>query len=420
MKIDLEELKNAGLIDSQTHDAILRHYNNQKSSISTRLYQLFALLGSLLAGLGLILIIAHNWDDLTKEGRTILAFFPLCLSLALCWYAIIKKPNKRPWREGVSILLILSIGAGISLLNQIYHIPGDLASFMLNWALLSIPLTYVMNSSSASLLSLTLSGIYCVSTGFEGAELNYGLMSLALLPAYLLHSAKRSKSNYTLFHHWLWAITSLLMLGTFVSSLIDLSLVVYMASFGLFLLIAKVIDKPESPIWSKAWLLLGGLGIMGFFYVFSFHQVWASLAEVGSDQNPDILTSIIAWTFASVVLLVCVWKSISQRNNPQSLWLLSLPVFVLAYLLRDSEYISAILINAFVLVLGIRLLEKAVQNNQLGEMNFALLIILVLAACRFFDDQIPFYLRGLLFLIVGIGFVTANILLIRKRSKNED
>jgi hypothetical protein len=55
--------------------------------------------------------------------------------------------------------------------------------------------------------------------------------------------------------------------------------------------------------------------------------------------------------------------------------------------------------------------------NHLGILNFGLLIVLVLALCRFFDDRIPFVWRGFFFLATGISFFAANYFLLKKRKK---
>jgi hypothetical protein len=44
---------------------------------------------------------------------------------------------------------------------------------------------------------------------------------------------------------------------------------------------------------------------------------------------------------------------------------------------------------------------------------------MVLAVCRFFDTDLSFIIRGLLFVTVGIGFFATNYWMIKKRKANE-
>jgi hypothetical protein len=46
-----------------------------------------------------------------------------------------------------------------------------------------------------------------------------------------------------------------------------------------------------------------------------------------------------------------------------------------------------------------------------------LLIITALIACRFFDTDFSFVVRGLVFIGVGVGFFATNYYMIKKRKK---
>jgi hypothetical protein len=59
------------------------------------------------------------------------------------------------------------------------------------------------------------------------------------------------------------------------------------------------------------------------------------------------------------------------------------------------------------------------KKDHLGVLNYGLLIIMVLAVCRFFDTDLSFIIRGLLFVSVGIGFFATNYWMLKKRKANE-
>jgi hypothetical protein len=42
---------------------------------------------------------------------------------------------------------------------------------------------------------------------------------------------------------------------------------------------------------------------------------------------------------------------------------------------------------------------------------------MTLVVCKFFDEDLSFITRGILFISVGIGFFVANYLVIKKRKK---
>jgi hypothetical protein len=81
--------------------------------------------------------------------------------------------------------------------------------------------------------------------------------------------------------------------------------------------------------------------------------------------------------------------------------------------------LGAILMNLLVLAVAIFVIRRGLQMNHLGILNYGLLIITALVLCRFFDTDLSFVLRGLLFVGVGAGFFFANSLLMKKRKTYE-
>jgi hypothetical protein len=74
------------------------------------------------------------------------------------------------------------------------------------------------------------------------------------------------------------------------------------------------------------------------------------------------------------------------------------------------------LIKCYALWLGIDILMRGIRSNSIARANFGLLLIAVLAISRFFDTDLSFVTRGIGFIVVGAGFLVANILLFKKRS----
>ncbi len=96
-------------------------------------------LGALLVSLGIILLVAHNWDDLSRFSKTIFAFIPLLVGQGMCAYTLIKKKNSAAWRECSAVVLFFAIATSISLVSQTYHISGTMSGFLLTWMLLAAP-----------------------------------------------------------------------------------------------------------------------------------------------------------------------------------------------------------------------------------------------------------------------------------------
>ena len=73
----LPELVMSGIISKETSLEISDYLAKKPETQSNRLFTIFGILGALLVGLGVILIIAHNWDVLGRQAKTTISFLPL-------------------------------------------------------------------------------------------------------------------------------------------------------------------------------------------------------------------------------------------------------------------------------------------------------------------------------------------------------
>jgi hypothetical protein len=67
-------------------------------------------------------------------------------------------------------------------------------------------------------------------------------------------------------------------------------------------------------------------------------------------------------------------------------------------------------------LLGIELLGRGIRAGSIARANFGLLIIAALAVARFFDSDMDFSTRGVGFIVVGLGFLGANVLLFKRKA----
>src|ERR1041385_5917503 len=102
---ELPELVASGVLSQQSADALRQHYSSQPSEAPRRLgFILSAILGSLLIGAGIVLLVAHNWDFLSRPVRCAIAFVPLVLSQALGLCVLLRRNESGAWRESAAIL----------------------------------------------------------------------------------------------------------------------------------------------------------------------------------------------------------------------------------------------------------------------------------------------------------------------------
>jgi hypothetical protein len=72
-----------------------------------------------------------------------------------------------------------------------------------------------------------------------------------------------------------------------------------------------------------------------------------------------------------------------------------------------------------VLLIGIREIQKGNEEISIARLNFGVLIIAILITCRFFDTEMSFIARGILFILVGVGFFGLNYYLLKNKKQHE-
>lgn len=422
---DINDLLKAEVISAETAEKIKAYYQQKQQQSGNRLFVVFGILGALLVGLGIILIIAHNWDDLSRTTRTIIAFIPLIMGQAACGYTILKKQDSMAWREGATTFLFLSLGACISLISQIYNIPGDLRSFVLLWMLLCVPLVYVMRSSLASLMYILGITYYACLVSYwtypPAESFLYWLLLVPILPHYYLLYRKAGSSNFTILHNWFIPLSIVICLGTIADKYEEVMFIAYFALFGLLILIGQLeFFKAKHPLFS-GYMPIGFLGTNILLLTTSFDWLWEDLLVDpvkldGFFTSPEFIASLLL-SLGAIGLIAYKLKSASIKDlNPFSGVFL---VFTLLFILGHFTLAPVIIINLLILGLGILVILDGAKKDHLGILNIGLIIVTALVICRFFDSQISFVLRGIMFVTVGAGFFVTNYWMLKKRRKHE-
>ena len=421
---DIEELVSAGVIPRETADKIRNYYHQKSGQSQNRLLVVFGILGAILVGLGIMLIIAHNWDNFSRTVKTILAFIPLVAGQAICGYTLIKRPDSMAWRESGTAFLFFAVGGSISLVSQIYNIPGNLGSFLLTWMLLCLPLIFVMRSSITSLLFLIGITAYACETGYwtypATESYLYWLLLLPVLLHYYLLALKRPESNFLIFHHWLIPLSVIVVLGTLAKDTESLMFAGYMSLFGLFYQVGNTLFFRNQKPGNNGFRILGSAGTLILLLVMSFDGVWDSInhqilyfSEV--ILSPELIALVILTGLATVLLMIQRRRQPLAGLNPME------PVFILfliIYIISLYWSNAFILVNLLVFAIGVLKVREGAALSHLGILNLGLLIITALIVCRFFDTDLTFVVRGILFVSVGIGFFVANFRILQKRKEN--
>ena len=422
---DLSELVGANVISGETAQQIADYYKNKQEKSPNRQLLILGILGALLIGIGVMFIVANQWDDLPQNIKTVIAFLLLILPQLLGAYVILKKQDKIVWRECAALLLFFAVGASISLISQIYHISGETSSFLLTWMMLTVLLIYIFDSSAVSLAYLIGIMWYGMAVSFDSpgdpGESLYWLLLALPLPHYLKHFKNSPDSPLLILHHWVIPFVLTMSLFILFHTAKELLPAAYISMFGVFYLIGNLSCFHRKSLIFNGFKTFGLGGTVVTLLVMSFKPTWKAL-YVNHYSFSNLITTPVFIANVIFFLLACVLlftqkkdKTLKEIRLPEITFL----VFIAIFILGSFTEMAFILVNLLILSLAFLLIRDGSRRMKMGVLNSGLIVIALLTACRSFDIDIKFVVKGILFVLVGIGFFAANWLMLKKKKENE-
>lgn len=419
---ELHELVTQKVITPEIAQNITNYITNKENEAPSKIIIIFGILGAILGGLGIILLFAHNWDDFSIFTKSCISFLPLLIGQAATALSLLKKQNDKAWTEPSAVFLFFAVGASMALISQIYNIPGNFSVFVLTWMLLCLPLVYIVNSSVVSLLYIIGITVYCFekNTSFYANSTSdywFWLLILGIIPHYYNLLTQKKSSNFTSFHSWVVPIAIAVSLISIVQNTSEIqTFLLYTTLFSAYYLLGKLDFFNSEKLINNGYVIIGKISGLYLLYMASFRATWTEFINHDPASKQFVYILLIVAILSTFYLLYMVIKN--KKTTLENGFQYTLIVSLVAYALGFAHVIiPVILINGYVLFIGIQEISKGNQLNNLARMNFGIIIITILIICRFMDTDMSFIIRGILFIIVGFGFFLLNYMLIKKRKK---
>ena len=74
-------------------------------------------------------------------------------------------------------------------------------------------------------------------------------------------------------------------------------------------------------------------------------------------------------------------------------------------------------IDLYLMLIGAALTALTLVFPRIGFLQWVTMVPMILAACRFFDQDIGVLYRSAGFVLLGLGFITANAIYLKRRAK---
>ena len=421
-KAEIGVLKDEQVISDSTYSEINEYYDKNTTSSIHWILIAFAVLGALSIAGGIILILAHNWDVFGRLARTVLSVLPIIIGAVWSFFAL--KKDSVAWKESAGIFYSISVGASIALIGQTYHLPSDTLAFFMTWLLLILPIMFILNSTGSYMVYLALLCTWCcMSMDKTGSSYGFWLLLIPVLArvVYLYRSQKYSPNTIV---SWYGIVALLLIcLGvTLEKTIPGLWIIDYAFLLSFAGLLGSKLYKNSAGV-NNPLRLIGALGIIVLSYMFTFEGFWDEVGYSCRRYGYNYADWTIWYDVAIILAFIVGWAVSVVANFKKHSWfdfltLALFPVFVTLLYIANDDFVSTLAFNVVLAFFGVSYVVFGAREQKLSQLNWGMIILSVLLFTRFMDDEFSFLARGLVFIVLGSCFLSANIVLVKLKKKN--
>jgi uncharacterized membrane protein len=421
-----------GLISSAQTQAILARYPAPAAGGLPWGMIIFSCLGAVIVGLGLILLLAYNWDAIPKYGKLALVFGSLAAVQVAGLRLFLGRERFQPLGEGLCLLGTMLFGAGIWLVAQIYHIDEHFPNGFLIWGLGALGMALAMPSIAQAMLATVLLTIWSGTerVGFDTpvwitpllllavlgplawqrrSRLLLGALIPACLMAYGFTLPAGEHATWMLFSALL-SLSALCLAGAYLTRHI-----------GTFASAAPVFLFYGSAVFMVLLYLLSFPDLAHeFFYWHREELTWARSSYV----LLPLLGALLAWGAVARLRLTSGQARQEGLSAPE-LALIPLTVLLAAMdLLVLSDHVDNWLIagpfNLVFIGLAASLMARGCRDGLIKPTVWGSLMLVLLIVARYFDLFESQLTRGLVFVVMGALLLAEGFLYSRaKKQKRE-
>ncbi len=430
---ELPGLVGSGVLEPDAAERLRRHYVGSGGAAPSARFRTVVLgaLGALLIAAGALLVLAHNWEALGRPARAGLAFALLIAGQAVAGFAGWRRPRSIAWGEGAGAFLALAALATFALVGQTYHLGGDLDGLLKVWLLLAAPIPYLLRSSAAASIYAVgaVSWIY-QGTWYRGDPVRAGVFvafAALVVPFAVLLARREPSSLRTAFLLPVLAACGLVALAwlSHATHLPGFWICAYAAALGaIYVAGLRTPNDAADPGWKRPLRALGVAGLAVLTFALGFDAVWPDGPLRGGLPEPGPFSGLAALVILG--LAAYAFRGALREwlaGAPHRALLASAPaVAILAWLaarVTGDGLPGMLAANVFGVAVGLAACFRGLRDGSLGLANAGLLLTVAILGARFFDADLDFVVRGIVFMLLGAAFLGVNLWAARRRVREE-
>ena len=403
---ELPRLRSENLITEETETVLTNHYRSRLDSLPApqKLFAaVLACIGIVMVAAGIILFLNYNWDMFPKALRMGISAVPLVIG-AVLGYVTIARAKGQLWCEAAAVFTATGAAVLISMLSQIYHINGEMGDYIFLVLLLAVLPLYLFDS-------IVLAALYVLFSFFlvDAEPWRCGVTALCFLPLLLGHL--RENAKYAVFFRYLAGPAALFALigccGAKYYAILP-----GMALCGLFIVSGTDLVGRGAGLLKTPWLL-PAFALQTFLLAAGSGED-CSLFDV--PKRPEMPELWVYWVFTAAVLvlflLVFMRRRLSEERALNAL-------FVLLTLIPFATDVPVmrLVCNVALGLGGIICLRGGFVRRSILLFNGGAVMVATLTACRFFDAEIGVLYRSAGLILLGLGFIIANVVFMKKSGR---
>ena len=367
--------------------------------------------GVLLFGAAVMLVVGHNWSELSRSGRlaTVVAGVALLQGIGL-WYTF----NARRTGSILGHLAgCLMFGAGIALVGQTYHMDAHSPDAVLAWCLATLPFALALESTLLHLATVALASVWIVmELGGHSLAPSPHLIGLRFTFLLLLLPS---------------AVTAYRNRQPVIAGAIAWALIANWFSFGggataacFVLPLALAALHPTGSAYGRGFRFIGALGVTVITLFIGALGRWNSSDDIGLLRDPLLL---------ALTLLAAGWALWAGKRDKDAsrTWPAAIALGTLALgLARDlgfeSDTAKAIVkagANVLTLATAVWLVRTGLGEGRLRPYVYGSLVFLAWLTARYVDIAKDFGMLGTAGFFAAIGVILFILARVWRAQKDE-
>lgn len=428
---DLEMLgKLSEIFDVSIEELIYGHKRNvtletKKPDYNSTLMIVFSILGSLLAGVGVVLIFVTFWQKMPMLFKAVLSFLPLLAGQSAGVFTLLKKRDKLPWCEGAAVLWTAGIAATLAMIYNIFDLEIYWHTVLILISLCIIPVIGLLKAVAPLVVYYACAIIWlCAASSGDTVYAMLLLVVLLLAGGWIFTSRfvkKENKSIRSLYSQWVSVAAVLALAVCTAISFGDIHLIFSaVGTVGICLLLLSLRDSDIVMPYR-----LPGLVLTSFMLFASGAIYYGNLEQ----SNENIIFTVLQ----GVAVLLCGLYIIFTKTKGKDIFFnayiavsaISIFVFLVvsfrfpdsASALGNKDEVFKAVMKIIAVIANILLMISGAREKKLASINIGFTSVAALALLFVYQSGLSMIANGFLLLIFGGVLLAINFSLARQNAK---